>query len=179
VAQLDPGEGKTKRAYLWVYRNNGLGAGPPIVVYDYRESRSGEQAAAFLGPWRGCLMVDDYAGYKALFKTGITELACWAHARRKFYDLHVANGSPIAKAALERIGQLYEIERHGRDLGSLEREALRRREARPVLDALFEWLWQTRKTVAEGKRHGEGAGLQPEALGGADPLCRVGGCADR
>lgn len=75
VEQLDPGSGKTQRAYLWAYRNNGLGAGPPIVVFDYQTSRSGAHASAFLGDWRGRLMVDDYVGYKALFKTGISELA--------------------------------------------------------------------------------------------------------
>jgi transposase len=150
VEQLDPGSGKTKRAYLWAYRNNGLGAGPPIVVFDYQTSRSGVHAGAFLGKWRGSLMVDDYVGYKALFRSGVTELGCWAHARRKFHELHAANQSPIAREALERIGQLYEIERRGREMGCLERQALRRREARPVLDALFEWLWQTRQKTAEG-----------------------------
>jgi hypothetical protein len=150
VEQLDPGSGKTQRAYLWAYRNNGLGAGPPIVVFDYQTSRSGSHASTFLGDWRGSLMVDDYVGYKALFKTGIRELACWAHARRKFYELHAANQSPIAREMLERIGQLYEIERRGREMGYAERLALRRAEARPILDALFAWLWQTRQTVAEG-----------------------------
>jgi len=101
VEQLDPGSGKTKRACLWAWRNNGLGAGPPIVVFDYQTSRSGAHAGTFLGDWRGRLMVDDYSGYKALFKTGITELGCWAHARRKFFELHAANQSPIAREALE------------------------------------------------------------------------------
>lgn len=150
VEQLDPGGGKTKRADLWAYRNNGLGAGPPIVVFDYQSSRSGQHASAFLNGWRGRLMVDDYAGYKLLFKSGVTELGCWAHARRKFFELHAANASPIAQAALERIGRLYDIERRGRAMGCAERESLRRSEARPILDALFEWLWQTRQSVAEG-----------------------------
>jgi transposase len=104
VAQLDPGAGKTKRAYLWAYRSNGLGAGPPIVVFDYQASRAGHHASDFLAGWQGHLMVDDYAGYKALFRPGMTELACLAHARRKFFDLFAANQSPIAKEALERIG---------------------------------------------------------------------------
>jgi len=150
LEQLDPGSGKTRKAYLWAYRNTTASGGPPIVVFDYQPGRSGSHASTFLGDWRGRLMVDDYAGYKALFKTGISELACWAHARRKFYELHAANGSPIAREALARIGQLYEIEARGRELGFLERAALRREEARPILDALFEWMWQTRKAVAEG-----------------------------
>lgn len=150
VAQLDPGSGKTHRAYLWAYRSNGLGAGPPIVVFDYQTSRAGKHAGAFLGAWRGHLMVDDYSGYKALFKAGITDLACWAHARRKFHELYAASQSPIAKEALERIGVLYAIEARGKDLGEVKRRTLRRRAAQPVLKALFEWLWQTRRRVAEG-----------------------------
>ena len=81
VQQLDPGKGKTKRAYLWVYRSNDLDPGNPMVVFDYQGSRSGSHVQTFLQGWRGHLMVDDYAGYKALFHTGITELACLAHAR--------------------------------------------------------------------------------------------------
>lgn len=91
VQQLDPGRGKTKRAYLWVYRSNDLDEGPPIVVFDYQGGRSGEHARNFLREWRGHLVVDDYAGYKALFGLGISEVGCWAHARRKFFDLHSAN----------------------------------------------------------------------------------------
>ena len=79
VAQLDPGRGKTHRAYLWTYRSNDLDTGPPLVVFDYQVSRSGRCAQDFLRGWQGHLMVDDYAGYKALFREGITELACLAH----------------------------------------------------------------------------------------------------
>ena len=120
------------------------------MVFDYQASRSGSHAGAFLEGWRGHLMVDDYAGYKALFKSGITELACLAHARRKFFDLYEANQSPIAQEALVRIGKLYAIEQAGRDLDIPQRQALRQREARPVLDALLTWLLATRKTVADG-----------------------------
>jgi transposase len=150
VAQLDPGAGKTKRAYLWAYRSNDLETGPPIVVFDYQPSRSGRHASDFLAEWQGHLMVDDYSGYKSLFRAGITELGCLAHARRKFFDLHAANQSPIAKEALDRIGQLYAIEQAGKPLDIEARRALRRNEAKPLLDSLFEWLHATRKTVAEG-----------------------------
>jgi transposase len=150
VAQLDPGAGKTKRAYLWAYRSNSLAAGPPIIVFDYQASRSGSHAGDFLGDWKGHLMVDDYAGYKALFKTGITELACLAHARRKFFDLSAANQSPIAQEALARIGKLYAIEEAGRGKDVAQRQVLRQREAKPVLEALFAWLYATRKGVADG-----------------------------
>lgn len=79
-------------------------------MFDYQPSRAGAHARAFLRDWRGHLMVDDYAGYKALFAQGPTELACLAHIRRKFFDLHAANGSPVAEEALRRIVQLYAIE---------------------------------------------------------------------
>ena len=65
VAQLDPGAGKTKRAYLWTWRSNDLDTGPPIVVFDYQTSRAGKHADSFLGNWCGHLMVDDYSGYVA------------------------------------------------------------------------------------------------------------------
>jgi transposase len=150
VAQLDPGAGKTKRAYLWAYHSNRLAAGPPIVVFDYQASRSGSHASDFLLGWQGHLMVDDYAGYKALFRAGVTELACLAHARRKFFDLYAANQSPVAQEALARIGKLYAIEQAGRELDAEGRRALRQREAKPVLEALFAWLYATRKGMAEG-----------------------------
>ena len=113
VPQLDPGKGKTKRAYLWAYRSNDLDSDrdPPILVFDYQPSRSGSHVRHFLDNWPGSLMVDDYGGYKALFQGRIAELGCFAHARRKFFDLHAANKSPIAAQALERIAKLYAIER--------------------------------------------------------------------
>ena len=150
VAQLDPGAGKTKRAYLWAYRSNALETGPPIVVFDYQASRSGSHVRTFLEGWQGHLMVDDYAGYKALFAQGVIELGCLAHARRKFFDLFAANQSPIAKEALERIGKLYGIEQAGRELDVHARGELRQREAKPVLTDLFEWIFTTRKRVADG-----------------------------
>ena len=150
VAQLDPGAGKTKKAYLWGYRSNDLDEGPPIVVFDYQSGRSGSHAAAFLDGWQGHLMVDDYGGYKQLFTKGITELGCWAHARRKFFDLHAANGSPIAADALSRIAKLYAIEEQVRGRAPEEREALRQEQAAPLLEELNAWLHETRQSVAHG-----------------------------
>ncbi|MFC5583438.1 IS66 family transposase [Rhodanobacter terrae] len=137
VAQLDPGAGKTKRAYLFAYRS---ADGPPIILFDYCASRAGKYAAAFLDDWCGALMVDDYGGYKALFANGITELACWAHARRKFFDVHKASASPLAKEALERIGALYAIEAKLRDLDAATRHRERQRYLAPRLDELKRWL---------------------------------------
>ena len=82
-------------------------------------------------------MVDDFSGYKALFRAGVTELGCWAHARRKLFDLHAANLSPVAAQALKWIATLYGIEKAGKDLDVLARQQLRQQETKPVL-ASFE-----------------------------------------
>ncbi|WP_147654203.1 IS66 family transposase [Vulcaniibacterium gelatinicum] len=137
VAQLDPGAGKTKRAYLFAYRT---ADDIPIVVFDYCPSRAGKHAQAFLGDWQGALMVDDYAGYKALFAHGITELGCWAHARRKFFDVHAASGSPLAAEALRRIAAIYHADAGGRGLATPARGAYRRRHLAPLLDEFRRWL---------------------------------------
>jgi transposase len=150
VQQLDPGNGKTKRAYLWAYMSNVLETGPPIVVFDYQTSRSGAHARNFLGSWSGSLMVDDYGGYKSTFTQGVTELGCFAHARRKYFDLNEAQANPIAQEALLRIAALYEIEARGRDMSIAERADLRQRKAQPLLDSMHVWLKATRMTVANG-----------------------------
>lgn len=150
VKQLDPGQGKTKRAYLWAYRSNVLETGPPIVVFDYQSSRAGAHAQNFLSGWQGHLMVDDFSGYKALFADGVTELGCLAHARRKFFDLHAAQANPIALEALNRIAALYAIEAQGRDMDIVGRTQLRQDLAQPQLQAMHDWLLRTRVNVANG-----------------------------
>lgn len=137
VAQLDPGRGQTKRAYLFAYRTSGE---RPLIAFDYCPSRSGAHARNFLGDWRGALMVDDFSGYKALFADGVTELGCWAHARRKFVELEKASGSPIATEAIRRIADFYRIEREARDLDIDERHAYRQQHAKPLVDAFHAWL---------------------------------------
>jgi len=149
VAQLDPGKGKTHRAYLWTYRSNDLDTGSPIVVFDYQTSRSGRHVQDFLRDWRGHLMVDDYAGYKALFREGITELACLAHARRKFFEINATNPHPQAQAALTQIAELYAIEQQARGWDAAARGALRQREVTPKLAAMHAWLIGARLTVAD------------------------------
>ena len=155
VRQLDPGSGKTARAYLWAYRSNNLDKGPPIVVFDYQSGRAGAHARAFLQDWCGELMVDDYAGYKASFAAGVTELACMAHIRRKFSELHDANGNPVAAEALRRIAQLYAIEQQAKGASSAERLQLRQELAKPALAELHSWLCATRCTVATGSGTGK------------------------
>jgi transposase len=150
VAQLDPGQGKTKRAYLWAYRSNVLETGPPIVVFDYQTSRAGRHAREFLSGWQGHLMVDDYSGYKALFADGVTELGCLAHARRKYFDLNAAQANPIAQEALRRIAALYAIEVQCKDMTVDERTQWRQAHAQPLLQSMHGWLLHTRVTVANG-----------------------------
>ncbi|TDR30251.1 IS66 family transposase [Hydromonas duriensis] len=147
IRQLDPGSGKTKRAYLWAYRTADFTDEPPIVLFDYQNSRAGQCARDFLKDWRGTLMVDDYGAYKALFRQGVTELGCWAHARRNFYKLYLEGKSVIAAEALRRIGQLYEIERHAKSMTNTERLALRQSQALPVLASMREWLHEVRLKV--------------------------------
>jgi transposase len=161
VAQLEPSAGKTKRAYLFAYRT--ASTPNPIVVFDYAGSRSGTHAAAFLADWRGALMVDDYSGYKALFRDGITELGCWAHARRQFVDLHQASGSPIAAEAIARIAALYRIEDEARDLSPEARCQLRQDHARPLLDDIKRWFDT----------------IRPQVLGAAGALAAIDYCLKR
>ena len=153
VAQLDPGSGKTQRAYLWAYRSNDFESGPRIIVFDYQTSRSGKHVRNFLNSWQGHLLVDDYGGYKALFsKTAspCTELGCWAHARRKFFDLHQANASTVAYEVLQRIGGLYAAEAEGKHLSTEARQILRAEKSLPILQSLHDWLLQTRAQTANG-----------------------------
>jgi transposase len=162
VPQLDPGNGKTKKAYLWAYRSNDLQPGPKIIVFDYQSGRSGRYAKQFLDNWHGHLLVDDYGGYKALFATTrahadtqqllepCIELACLAHARRKFFDLFQASQSPIAEEALNRIAKLYAIEAEARDVSTDARKQLRTEKSLPLLIDLHSWLQQTRLRTAPG-----------------------------
>ena len=155
VAQLEPGRGKTRRAYLWAYRSNDLHPGPRIIIFDYQPGRRGAYARQFLKEWRGHLMVDDYGGYKALFtgtdKTAVCiEQACFAHVRRKFFDLHHANQSPMAFEALQRIGKLYTIEAESKHISREARKILRAEQSIPTLNALHDWLIHTRVNTANG-----------------------------
>lgn len=148
VALLDPKAGKTQRAYLFAYANaQHAGADPPRVVFQFQTSRSGQHARDFLKEWRGALMVDDYGGYKASFAQGVSELGCWAHARRKWHEQHQASGSEIAAEALARIGVLYRIEEAAKAMGADERLAYRQEHAVPALARLKAWLEELQPMV--------------------------------
>lgn len=154
VAMLKPGNGKTHRAYLWTYCSTVYDE-LKAVVFDFADSRGGQHARAFLGlpeasGWRGTLVCDDYAGYKACFELGVTEAGCLAHARRKFHELWVNHKSTVGEQALKFFIQLYEIERDVRELHPDERRRIRQQRSRPVADALHQWLRQQRRLVPEG-----------------------------
>jgi transposase len=149
VAMLKPGNKKTHRAYLWAYAP-GAFEDLKAVVYDFCESRAGEHARTFLGKWKGSLVCDDYAGYKAGFVIGITEAGCMAHARRKFFDLHVSSKSQIAGQACVYISQLYDVERELKHLRADERLQRRQRESKPLADAFHEWLLLQRQKITDG-----------------------------
>ena len=148
VAMLKPGNKKTHRAYLWAYAP-GAFEDLKAVVYDFCESRAGEHARAFLGDWSGALVCDDFSGYKASFGAAITEVGCMAHARRKFFDLHVSNKSEIAQQALTTIGQLYEVEREVKHLSADERGRIRKDKSKPLVDALHQWMLLQRQRVTD------------------------------
>jgi len=149
VAMLKPGNKKTHRAYLWAYAP-GAFEDLKAVVYDFCETRAGENCRAFLGEWKGALVCDDFGGYKAGFANGILEAGCLAHARRKFFDLHVSNKSQIAQQALDYIGQLYDVEREVKDLNADERRQIRQAKSKPLADAFAQWMLLQRQKVTDG-----------------------------
>lgn len=149
VAMLDPGAGKTHRAYLWSYCT-GQFQPERMVVYDFADSRAGKHAQAFLGDWRGALVCDDYSGYKALIAKGVTEAGCLAHARRKFHELWANHSSTLAEQALRLFGSLYDVEREAKALTDDERWRLRQVKAKPIADTLHAWLVANRQRVPDG-----------------------------
>lgn len=149
VQMLAPGEKKTHRAYVWAYCTTPFSA-LKAVVYDFSPSRAGEHARNFLGAWNGKLVCDDFAGYKAGFEKDMIEIGCMAHARRKFFDLHVANKSQLAEQALHSIGGLYEVERQVRDMSDEDRCRIRQEKAAPLAKALHDWMLAQRDLVPNG-----------------------------
>src|ERR1700691_3452970 len=115
VPVLAPGLGKTKTGRLWTYVRDDRPAGdqtPPAVWFSYSADRKGEHPKQHLSSFTGTLQADGYAGFDQIYEAGrIEEAACWAHVRRKFYDLVEAHKSQTAVTALERIAELYGVEK--------------------------------------------------------------------
>lgn len=162
VPVLAPGRGKTKTGRLWTYvrddRASGITA-PAAVWFGYSPDRKGEHPARHLRHFSGIVQADGYAGFNQLYATGrVLEAACWAHVRRKFYDIAEQQASPLALDAIARIGQLYGIEAQLRGKPALVRQHVRQARAGPLLVSLHNWLHDTvrslsRKSALAGAIH--------------------------
>jgi transposase len=148
VPVLCPGRGTTKQGRLWTYVRDdraSANSAPAAVWFAYSPDRKGLHPRAHLKDFCGTLQADGYAGFDKLYNEAnpnhpIKEAACWAHVRRKFYDIQVANDSPLAKSALERIGELYGIEGEIRGQSPDIRREIRQARSGPLLDALYRWF---------------------------------------
>lgn len=144
VPVLDPGRGKTKTGRMWTYvrdeRPQGAKA-PPAAYYRYTADRKGEHPRDHLDSFRGFVHADGYSGYKKLFeRPEVTEVACLAHVRRKFFDIHKATQSPVAEEALKRIAALYTVEKEIRGSPPDIRRAVRQDRSKQLFEDLQAWL---------------------------------------
>ena len=144
VRMLAPGTGKTATARLWAYGRDERPWGgdvPPASWYRFSPDRKGQHPKDHLAKYQGWMHADGYAGFEDLYRSGnIKEVACMAHIRRKFVDVHKAQGSAIAGEAIRRIAQLYVIEKKVRGSPPDRRDEIRLAEAKPIFDALEAWL---------------------------------------
>jgi transposase len=147
VPVLAPGHGKTKTGRLWTYVRDDRPAGDttaPAVWFAYSPDRKGEHPRQHLKNFKGALQADAYSGFHHLYGDGtIYEVACWAHTRRKFHDIHAVHASPITTEAIARIGALYDIEREIRGKPPNERREIRQARARPLVEDLHHWFNRT------------------------------------
>jgi transposase len=163
VPVLDPGHGKTRTGRLWCYVRDDQpfgGKAAPAVLYCYSPDRKGEHPRQHLAGFCGILQADGYAGYAGLYgprdrgqgprkpEDGVTEAACWAHARRKFFDVHASTRSPLALEALQRIAALYAIEATIRGQLPEARLAARTAQSAPLFIALRQWLENTHTRIS-------------------------------
>lgn len=148
---LAPGNGKTKTGRLWTYVRDDRPAGEqtaPAVWFAYSGDRRGEHPRQHLKNFTGALQADAYAGFHHLYGNHIHEAACWAHARRKFHDIHLAHASPTTTEALSRIGALYAVEDEVRGKPVDLRLAVRQARARPLLDDLRTWMEKALRSLS-------------------------------
>jgi transposase len=165
---LDPGRGRTKKGYFWAIARDDRpwgGTDPPAVAYTYAPGRGAVHAFKLLESYRGIVQCDGYAAYKniaqaAYLGEAITLAFCWAHLRRKFFDIAKGGSAPIASEALERIAALYVIEKTIRGRSADERRAVRQETSKPLVLALKTWLEQQlarvsgKSVIAEAIRYG-------------------------
>ena len=150
VNMLDPGAGKTKRAYMWGYAR-GVFEDAPAVVYDFCVGRGAQYPMEFLGKWSGTLVRDEYKAYEKVLEVhGRKAAGCLAHARRKFDELIKNNASPVGAQAIRRIAEIYRIERELKVLSPEDRLAQRQARAGPLWAELEDWMKLERQRVPEG-----------------------------
>jgi transposase len=152
IPVLAPGNGKTKTGRLWVYVRDDSRSGstePAAVWFAYSPNRQGVHPQRHLAGFSGILQADAYAGFNELFTAGsIREAACHAHARRKFYDIHVRTPSDTTQKALDYIGELYGIEASIRGKQPAERLRVRQAKAKPLLETYEAWLRAKLQTLS-------------------------------
>lgn len=183
VPVLDPGRKKTKNGRLWTLVRDERPWGsaiPPAVSYLYSPDRKSEHARRLLEGCGGYLHADGYAGFERLYapdpRTGqarLAEVACFAHARRKFFEVHASTSSPLAMEALERIGQLFAIEAEIKGKDPAQRHALRQERSRPLLDELRSFL---ERALSQISKKSSLAGAIRYSLTRWNALCRY--CED-
>ena len=144
VKMLAPGNKKTKTARVWTYVRDEHAwsvQSPPCAWYQFTVDRKGEHPVSHLSGYKGWVHADGYSGFNGLFEEDkADEMACMAHVRRKFVDVFSSQGSAIAEEAIRRIAELYVIEKEIRGMAPEERAAIRQTRAKPIFDALEEWL---------------------------------------
>ena len=163
VRVLDPGRGKTKTGYMWTMVRDERawsGADPPGVVYEYAPGRGGKHGEKLLEGFQGTVQIDGYSGHNRLGRPdrpggALTLAGCWIHARRGLKEVFDSNGSPIAKAGLERIAQLYRIEDRIRGEEPATRQFVRWTESAPLVNAFGVWLDEQRSRISPRSRLGE------------------------
>jgi transposase len=149
--------GKTRIGRLWTYVRDDrpfAGPDPPAAMFFYSRDRGGEHPEQHLAGYAGLMQADAYAGFTKLYEANrkpgpIIEAACWAHGRRKFFDLARLNKAPIAAAAVERIDVLFAIEREINGLTPPERARVRQERSRPLMIELQTWLREQRARLSK------------------------------
>ncbi len=149
IRTLAPGTGKTRLSRFWVCAvdpRSYAGSEPPAAFYRYLADRKGERLCEHLAGFSGVIHAEAFAGYDALYRptpgqpARIQHAACWAHARRKLFEVHEATKSPIAEKALRRIQALYQVEADIIARPPADRKAERQARSKPLLDDLNAWM---------------------------------------
>ena len=151
VPVLAPGRGKTVTGRLWAYVRDERPAGQasaPAMWMAYSPDRKGEHPQAHLQNFAGVIHADGFAGYDKLYNAARIEAACWAHVRRKFYDISQSHPSPIAGEAIRRISALYAIEAQIRGQPPDRRREIRMAQTKPLLDDMHRWLTSLLPTLS-------------------------------